>query len=62
VAIRDAGTGAAAAIRAALWNVKIPGVNGDIAFVKEGPAGQESGQNRPNVSVLTLSEGKTGLL
>lgn len=50
------------AIRQALWQVKIPGVNGDIAFHKEGPAGQESGQNRPNVTILKLSEGKTSLL
>jgi hypothetical protein len=34
----------------------------EIAFAKEGPAGQESGQNRPNVSILRLSEGKTSLL
>ncbi len=61
-ALRLAGKPEAEAIRAALWNVRIPGVNGDIAFVKEGPAGQESGQNRPNVSVLKLSEGKTSLL
>lgn len=61
-AIRLAGRPEAEAIRAALWNVRIAGVNGDISFVKEGPAGQESGQNRPNVSVITLAEGKTGLL
>ncbi len=61
-AIRLAGKPEAEAIRAALWNVKIPGVNGDIAFTKDGPAGQESGQNRPNVSILKLAEGKTSLL
>jgi len=61
-AIRLAGKPEAEAIRQALWQVKIPGINGDIAFVKEGPAGQESGQNRPNVTIVQLSEGKTSLL
>ena len=61
-AIKLAGKPEAEAIREALWKVKIPGVNGDIAFTKEGPVGQESGQNRPNVSILRLSEGKTSLL
>ncbi len=61
-ALKAAGKPEAEAIRQALWTVKLAGVNGDISFAKEGPAGQESGQNRPNVSVVTLSEGKTGLL
>ncbi len=61
-AIKLAGKPEAEAIRQALWKVKLAGVNGDISFAKEGPAGQESGQNKPNVSVVTLSEGKTGLL
>jgi branched-chain amino acid transport system substrate-binding protein len=61
-AIRIAGKAEPEAIRDALWKVKIPGVNGDIAFRKEGPAGQESGQNQPNVSILKLSEGKTSLI
>ena len=33
------------AIRAAMWNVKVKGSNGDIAFIKQGPAGKESAQN-----------------
>lgn len=61
-ALKAAGKPEAEAIRRALWTVKLAGVNGDISFAKEGPAGQESGQNRPNVSVVTLGEGKTGLL
>jgi branched-chain amino acid transport system substrate-binding protein len=61
-AIRLAGKAESEAIRAALWQVKVAGVNGDIAFVKEGPAGQESGQNRPNVTIVKLSEGKTSQL
>ena len=35
------------AIQKALWNVKVKGINGDIAFIKQGPAGKESGQNVP---------------
>jgi len=61
-ALRIAGKPDPEAIRAALWQVDIKGVNGDIRFAKEGPAGQESGQNKPNVAIVTLSGGKTGLL
>ncbi|SHJ29614.1 branched-chain amino acid transport system substrate-binding protein [Roseomonas rosea] len=61
-AIKLAGRAESEAIREALWKVKLQGVNGDIAFMKEGPAGRESGQNKPNVAIVTLSEGKTGLL
>ena len=35
--------------------MKITGVNGDIAFIKEGPAGKESGQNVPNVYLLKMT-------
>lgn len=61
-AIRLAGRAEGEAIREALWRVDIHGVNGDIRFVKEGPAGRESGQNRPNVSIIRLAEGRTSLL
>lgn len=61
-AIKLAGKAEPEAIREALWKVKLQGVNGDISFMKEGPAGRESGQNKPNVAIVTLSEGKTGLL
>ena len=30
----------------ALWNVKVKGINGDIAFIKQGPAGKESAPER----------------
>lgn len=46
-----------AALRDALWKVKIKGVNGDIAFIKEGPAGKESAQNEPNIYVVELKDG-----
>jgi branched-chain amino acid transport system substrate-binding protein len=57
-ALRTAGKAEPAAIRDALWNVKVKGVNGDIAFIKEGPAGKESGQNEPNVYVVELKDGQ----
>ena len=57
-AIRLAGGKAEpAALRDALWKVKIKGVNGDIAFIKEGPAGKESAQNEPNIYVVELKDG-----
>lgn len=56
-AIRLAGKAEPAAIRDALWKVKVKGVNGDIAFIKEGPAGKESGQAEPNVYVVELKDG-----
>lgn len=56
-AIKIAGKAEPAAIRDALWKVKLKGVNGDIAFGKEGPAGQESGQAEPNIYVVELKDG-----
>ena len=41
----------------ALWKVRLKGVNGDIAFIKEGPAGKESGQAEPNIYVVELKDG-----
>jgi branched-chain amino acid transport system substrate-binding protein len=49
------------AIRKALWRVKVKGVNGDISFIKQGPPGKESGQNVPNVYVVTIKNGKVAL-
>jgi branched-chain amino acid transport system substrate-binding protein len=56
-AIKVAGKTDREAIRAALWNVKLRGVNGDISFLKEGPAGKESGQNAPNIYIVQLKDG-----
>lgn len=56
-AIKIAGKAEPTAIRDALWKVKLKGVNGDIAFGKEGPAGQESGQAEPNIYVVELKDG-----
>nr|WP_267188541.1 ABC transporter substrate-binding protein [Pseudomonas aeruginosa] len=56
-AIRMAGKAEPAAIRDALWKVQVKGVNGDVHFVKEGPAGKESGQNEPSIYVVELKDG-----
>ena len=57
-AIRQAGTPEAKAITQALWNVKVKGINGDIAFIKQGPAGKESAQNVPSVYMIKIEGGK----
>ncbi len=60
-AIRVAGKAEPEAIRDALWGVEVAGVNGDISFIKQGPAGKESAQNIPNVYVVTVKGGKVAL-
>ena len=57
-AIKAAGKADPKAIQKALWGVKVKGVNGNIAFIKQGPAGKESGQNVPNVYIVTIKDGK----
>jgi branched-chain amino acid transport system substrate-binding protein len=57
-ALKGAGKADAEAIRQALWNVKVDGINGDIAFIKQGPAGKESGQNVPSVYLVKIENGK----
>jgi branched-chain amino acid transport system substrate-binding protein len=57
-AIKAAGRAEAEAITKALWDVKVKGVNGDIAFIKQGPAGRESAQNVPNVYLVKIDGGK----
>ncbi len=56
--IEGAGKADAKAIQKALWDVKVKGINGDISFIKQGPEGKESGQNEPNVYVVTIKDGK----
>jgi len=56
--IKAAGKAEPKAIQKALWNVKVKGVNGNIAFIKQGPAGKESAQNVPNVYIVTIKDGK----
>ena len=57
-AIKQAGKPEPKAITQALWNVKVKGINGDIAFIKQGPAGKESAQNVPSVYVVKIENGK----
>ncbi|HTN28027.1 MAG TPA: ABC transporter substrate-binding protein [Burkholderiales bacterium] len=57
-AIKAAGKAEPKAIAQALWNVKVHGINGDIAFIKQGPAGKESAQNVPSVYVVRIDNGK----
>ncbi|MFL1406632.1 ABC transporter substrate-binding protein [Marinobacter sp. M1N3S26] len=57
-AIEDAGSSEPEAIRDALWEVEVAGVNGDIAFKKDGPEGRESGQSMPNVYIVHLQDGE----
>ncbi|MCP9627919.1 ABC transporter substrate-binding protein [Rhodopseudomonas palustris] len=60
-AIEKAGKADAAAIKAALWDIKLKGLNGDIAFQKSGPAGKESGQSQPNVYLIEIADGKVAM-
>jgi len=60
-AIKGAGKAEPKAIRDALWTTKVSGVNGNIAFAKEGPAGKESGQNQPNIYIVQVKGGKVTL-
>jgi branched-chain amino acid transport system substrate-binding protein len=57
-AIKAAGKADSKAIQQALWNVKVHGINGDIAFIKQGPKGKESAQNIPSVYVVKIANGK----
>ena len=58
-AIKDAGGKAdSASITKALWGVHVKGVNGNIAFIKQGPAGKESGQSVPSVYLVKIEGGK----
>jgi len=56
--IKAAGKAEPDAITKALWGVKVKGINGDIAFIKQGPAGKESAQNVPSVYLVKIDGGK----
>jgi branched-chain amino acid transport system substrate-binding protein len=60
-AIRIAGKDEPKAIRDALWQVNIAGVNGPIKFEKDGPAGKESGQSKPSIFIVQIKDGKIAL-
>ncbi len=57
-AIRIAGAADPKAVQAGLWKVNITGVNGPIRFEKDGPAGKESGQNKPSIFIVQIRDGK----
>jgi branched-chain amino acid transport system substrate-binding protein len=57
-AIKAAGKPEPEAISKALWDVKVKGINGDISFIKQGPAGKESAQNVPSVYLVKIDNGK----
>ncbi|MGY4290311.1 hypothetical protein ACVWXO_009577 [Bradyrhizobium sp. LM2.7] len=57
-AIEKAGKAEPAAIKAAFWDIRLKGLNGDIVFRKSGPEGKESGQSQPNVYLIEINEGK----
>ena len=52
--IEAAGKADPEAIRQALWGVQVKGVNGNISFIKQGPEGQESAQNQPNIYLVKI--------
>ena len=57
-AIKAAGKADPEAITKAMWDVKVKGINGDIAFIKQGPPGKESAQNVPSVYLVKIDGGK----
>jgi len=60
-AIEKADKAEPAAIKTAMWDIKVKGLNGDIVFRKAGPEGKESGQSQPNVYLIEISDGKIGM-
>ncbi|MBI4456662.1 MAG: penicillin-binding protein activator [Acidobacteria bacterium] len=60
-AIAKAGKAEPEAIRTALWNTQLTGLNGKIAFTKAGPKGKESGQSIPDVYLIKIDNGKVAL-
>src|SRR6266852_95538 len=59
--VRLAGKDDPKAIREALWQVSVMGVNGPIKFEKDGPAGKESGQSKPSIFIVQVKDGKIAL-
>lgn len=57
-AIKIAGKAEPEAIRDALWKVHVRGINSNIHFIKQGPAGKESGQNVAKIYVVEIKNGK----
>ena len=61
-AIKKAGSTDSDAIRKAMWDIKVPTLNGEVAFAKSGPSGKESGQSVPQVHFVKIVQGKVQLL
>ncbi|MEO7399665.1 MAG: ABC transporter substrate-binding protein [Polaromonas sp.] len=61
-AISKAGSADSEKIRAALWEVKIAGITGNISFNKVGPAGKESGQSPATTHLVKIDNGKIVLI
>jgi len=61
-AIRKAGSADSEAIRQAMWNVAVPGLNGTVSFKQAGPAGKESGQSIPQIYFVKIDGGKIKLI
>jgi branched-chain amino acid transport system substrate-binding protein len=59
--VRIAGKPDPKAVREALWQVSVMGVNGPIKFEKDGPAGKESGQSKPSIFIVQVKDGKIAL-
>ncbi len=57
-AIQKAGKADPAAIKDAFWQINVPTINGDVKFVKDGPAGRESGQYMANGTLVEIKDGK----
>ena len=61
-AVAKAGKAEPEAIRAALWETQLTGLNGKIAFAKTGPQGKESGQSTAAVYVVKIDNGKVSVV
>lgn len=61
-AFEKAGTADPEKIRAALWQVRLTGLTGKIAFAKTGQAAKESGQSTPQVHLVKIDDGKITML
>jgi branched-chain amino acid transport system substrate-binding protein len=59
--LRIAGKADPKAVRDALWQVNVMGLNGPIKFEKDGPAGKESGQSKPSIFIVQIKDGKITL-
>jgi len=57
-AIEKAAVAEPEAIRAAMWEIEVPTLNGNVVFQKDGPEGNESGQYIANGTLVVIKDGK----